>query len=656
MAKPKFLFDNRFDDAVPAASSTAPGDFNVLNLRAWRPHLFWKPNAMPATVTVNSGGQVKSNKGGATCTFTRAGAGATRVNGLGLIEAVPANVPRFDFDPVTKAIKGLLVEDASTNVVVQSQNFGATWAAVGTPTRVAANVQLGALVLDLIGDDDAAGLEYYNQNLVFTGNAAKAVSLFVKAGTSASSVVRLRDTTAGADRLLAAITWPGAAPLVTMTTGTLEGIDNYGGGIYRIRLVTTAGVLAANVNQLAVFPAALAALGNAETGNINVGGVQAENALFCSSYIPTVAAAVARNAEVPSVANIAGFYNAAEGTVFCEATTGADTNAYAWAFNDGTGNERIGALRISATQLEQFVFDGGVAQAQLTPALLADYTTFREAIAWKANDFAASVNGSAPLTDSLGTLPTVTQFDIGCVTADSQWSGHIRKLAYYDQRLSNADLQTLSRGGEIATRPVLVFDFTQPMGSADALLLYAHDLATQGATVEVRGSMDNFATSDVLITSKKPQSNDPLLKPFGLQWWPYWRLTFTGAAAPSIAIAVIGASLESPVYLGRTFDPTGREVEGQTNRSEKGHPLGRIVYFESWAHSIMLEGVSWGWVRDYFLPAWKASLRSSPFAFAWDSDLYPEDVRLVQAGDKCATPHRAGLLADITLDVVGVAP
>jgi hypothetical protein len=54
MAKPKFLYDNRFSDATPVASSTAAGDFNVLNLRDWRPFTWWKPTAVPATVTVDS--------------------------------------------------------------------------------------------------------------------------------------------------------------------------------------------------------------------------------------------------------------------------------------------------------------------------------------------------------------------------------------------------------------------------------------------------------------------------------------------------------------------------------------------------------------------------------------------------------------------------
>ena len=52
-------------------------------------------------------------------TFTRAST-ATRVNERGLIETVAANVPRIDFDPVTLACKGLLIEEARTNALLNS--------------------------------------------------------------------------------------------------------------------------------------------------------------------------------------------------------------------------------------------------------------------------------------------------------------------------------------------------------------------------------------------------------------------------------------------------------------------------------------------------------------------------------------------------------
>lgn len=54
VALPRLLFDNRLLDATAVASSTAAG-FDVLNLRDMRPYSFWRPTALPATVTVDGG-------------------------------------------------------------------------------------------------------------------------------------------------------------------------------------------------------------------------------------------------------------------------------------------------------------------------------------------------------------------------------------------------------------------------------------------------------------------------------------------------------------------------------------------------------------------------------------------------------------------------
>lgn len=52
---PLILHENRFDDAVPVASTTAAGDYSALNVRDWRNFTWWKPAAIPANVTVNCG-------------------------------------------------------------------------------------------------------------------------------------------------------------------------------------------------------------------------------------------------------------------------------------------------------------------------------------------------------------------------------------------------------------------------------------------------------------------------------------------------------------------------------------------------------------------------------------------------------------------------
>lgn len=53
-------------------------------------------------------------------TVTRSLNTATRTNASGILEIVNANLPRFDYDPSTLACKGLLIEEARTNLLLNS--------------------------------------------------------------------------------------------------------------------------------------------------------------------------------------------------------------------------------------------------------------------------------------------------------------------------------------------------------------------------------------------------------------------------------------------------------------------------------------------------------------------------------------------------------
>lgn len=193
--------------------------------------------------------------------------------------------------------------------------------------------------------------------------------------------------------------------------------------------------------------------------------------------------------------------------------------------------------------------------------------------------------------------------------------------------------------------------------AADYALIYNHNLGSKGASVEIRGSTDNFGASDVLVAGPSSPATDlPLLLTFNSASFRYWRVKVTGVNAPSIAIAAIGAALTSPVYIEGDFAPIDRIIDGQTNKSENGHPLGKIVNFESWQVDLTLPNVPWSWARSSFLPAWKSNLRGMPFGFIWDSDLFPEDVHLVQSGLELKMPHRAGSFADVKISLTGIAP
>lgn len=347
---------------------------------------------------------------------------------------------------------GYLSEPASTNLVLQSENFGTTWAAVGatSPTRSAAAARCGRVVLDLLGDDSALAAEGYTQTVTFTGNAVKSISFVIKQGTSTSSVVRLRDNTGLADRLLLAITWSGGVPTVTMTTGTLEGTSSMANGCYRVRVQTTS-VTAANTNTLEVYPATTAAFAIGNTGDIYVGGVMAEDdAAQCSTYIPTTTATVTRNADSLTYTSITG---ASQATLagFVEANLGvlppaAGGNYTAMQWDDGTSNNRhlFGRVNAGGNTARGITLNGGASQADIAPAAtLTAGVTFKAIYTAAANDAQAATNGTLGAQDTSVTMPTgLATLRLGRENGGGHFrGGRIKKARLYNVRPSDASLQ-----------------------------------------------------------------------------------------------------------------------------------------------------------------------------------------------------------------------
>lgn len=62
MSNPKIFYNNVLDGSGLAASTTATG-YNVDNLRDWYPFTWWKPTALPATITRDYGGAVSCDYG-----------------------------------------------------------------------------------------------------------------------------------------------------------------------------------------------------------------------------------------------------------------------------------------------------------------------------------------------------------------------------------------------------------------------------------------------------------------------------------------------------------------------------------------------------------------------------------------------------------------
>lgn len=117
-------------------------------------------------------------------TFSRTLNTATRINSSGYIEAVNADIPRFDYDPLTLACRGLLIEQSRANLQTYSADFAnAAW----TKTRsiVTPNAHIApdgqTVASKLIADTTASSSHHVSKQITTTASQTYTLSVFAKA-------------------------------------------------------------------------------------------------------------------------------------------------------------------------------------------------------------------------------------------------------------------------------------------------------------------------------------------------------------------------------------------------------------------------------------------------------------------------------------------
>jgi hypothetical protein len=192
---------------------------------------------------------------------------------------------------------------------------------------------------------------------------------------------------------------------------------------------------------------------NQQTADVLIWGAQLEAGSFATSYIPTVASQVTRNADVATMTgtNFSSWYNQPEGTFVADFDdySGIANFANIYRADDGTVNNRICILKNgSNTSIRFEVTTAGSGQALLGTTIGSAVNPTRHASAYKDNDFAACANGGTVATDGAGTVPSgINILRLGRDTTGALGNllnGHIRQLAYFNSRLPNAQLQALT--------------------------------------------------------------------------------------------------------------------------------------------------------------------------------------------------------------------
>jgi hypothetical protein len=399
---------------------------------------------------------------------------ATRFNSAGLIESVASGVPRLDYftSGGTAGCPALLVEPSAQNVVVQSQNWLASgWRAdaSGNVTTVSSTTgtldPLGTNTANAISPTVASGTHFKvgsDGTAIYTSGTIYTFTGFFKQGTGiAGRYVQITSPAApftqqfyaNFDLQLGTITATGS---VSADTNRAASIENYGNEWYRCRITTTCNVATTSVGFVANLITASGDFRGPSftgvTGDVLYGwGAQLETGSVATSYIPTTAAAVTRNADVVSLSGaVSGCIGQTEGTLYAEVVISNTPSTFRSIFeiNDGTGsaNNRI-ILRINSNgNFDFLVVTSGDIVCNFN-TLAATTGTYKMAFAYQQNNFAAYVNGNLYGSDSSGALSSISYSTALCGHGDGNihyFNDRIRAAALYTTRLTNAELAALT--------------------------------------------------------------------------------------------------------------------------------------------------------------------------------------------------------------------
>ena len=392
-------------------------------------------------------------------TFTR-GTNATYTNSAGNVQLTAGiNNARFDYDPVTLACKGLLIEEARTNLLTYSEQFdNAIWSK-GNITTIPEIIiaPSGQLAGDALIESTLASSYHYVDCTQTKSAAIKTYtySVYVK---DKGRHVAITFSDNGSN---------GVSGRVDPSTGTSLGAGAYGigwasssltitsvsNGWYRVIMVFTTDASTVLGVQVSLYNSSLST--NVYTGDgvsgAYVWGAQLEAGAFPTSYIPTTTAAATRNADVASMTgtNFSSWYNQTQGTFVVNCLV-APTNAVLIGANiaaNGASTINITYIDSSTGSVRLVVFSASSPTVVLYPVPVPSIgSVMKISTAYAANNFAASINGNSVSATASGALPigTMDILGIGNVGTLSQWNTTIASISYYPTRLPNATIQALT--------------------------------------------------------------------------------------------------------------------------------------------------------------------------------------------------------------------
>jgi len=388
---------------------------------------------------------------------------ATYVDEDGLIKIASADESRFDHDPETGECLGLLVEEQRSNLITYSEDFD-TWTKPGTPAGASISQDVtispdGSNTADKIVESNTTGGHGIWKALNLPQTTTYTFSVFLKADERTWVDVRAYNSTNG-NQFIAKIDLENG-DFLENTGGTVK-LDPFPNGWWRF-----SGVCSFNNIYTQFFIAPIISNNNASdtsyTGDGSSGlyiwGAQLEAGAFPTSYIPRPdTSAATRTPDNVSMTgdNFSDWYNQSEGTFEVSLIENGlgKIGGYPGVMyvDDGTGQNCIGFYISDAGDdgLRFEIYDGNVGQGNTpTIGVVSVGEKYNVIGAYASNDMVSTGGGLSVVNpDTSVVLPDVNRLIIGILRGGSlinMLNGTISKLTYYPTRLSNDQLQNLTK-------------------------------------------------------------------------------------------------------------------------------------------------------------------------------------------------------------------
>ncbi len=358
---------------------------------------------------------------------------ATRVNANGLIESVASGIPRLDY-PIGGGCPALLVEPSAQNLALRSEEFNVsgTWTPViggtGSSPSVTANAVVSpdgtqnaeTVLLNRGAGNTLTDQSTLAQNITLATSGTYTFSVYAKATASGDVGKQIFLRAGGVGSLIAYTLTANWVRLTRTETGLASGSNTF--------QIGNRGTITAN-----------------NSVSVDLWGAQVETGSVATSYIPTTAASVTRNADVINVSGaVSGCIGQTEGVLYieCESNNGLDDVIF---INQLVSDSIVLTKNGSNSYIGQIYHSSNI----ITFTSASNVTGMvKIAIAYKSGNSTMYLNGSR-----VGTLNTTAITFGGAlsrigISKSAFFLGarpsRIRAIATYTTRLTDTELAALT--------------------------------------------------------------------------------------------------------------------------------------------------------------------------------------------------------------------